>query len=153
MPFFENEGSAPRGKTLPEPVDHNLADVLNPYLQLTCTGIDDGAYRQPDQVIGVGQRIHLVEIVNTPYQPAKLVAPCSKAGDVQIPYRQHLRGSSQFGAHLGKHLRPAVEGSTQERDGAVGHLRMLIHQWMRNDGHPLGTPKFKPPRAFNDVHP
>src|SRR5260370_42497858 len=85
MPFFENEGSAPRGKTLPEPVDHNLADVLNPYLQLTCTGIDDGAYRQPDQVIGVGQRIHLVEIVNTPYQPAKLVAPCSKAGDVQIP--------------------------------------------------------------------
>jgi hypothetical protein len=45
------------------------------------------ANRQPDQIIGVGQDVSLIEIVDTPGETAFGVSPSTKIFDVQIANR------------------------------------------------------------------
>src|SRR5215467_15057832 len=49
------------------------------------------AYREADQIVGVGSRMSLVEVVHAPDQPAFGVAPGSEILHVQIADCQHAR--------------------------------------------------------------
>ena len=65
------------------------------------------ARREPYQVVGIGQRIRVIEIVDAPRKTAFRVAPGAEAVNVKIATCDNPRSVAQVGANLRPQLSPS----------------------------------------------
>jgi len=107
------------------PVEDGVTSIFQ--LDRKPFSVDDDlqARRQPDQVIGIGKRIRLIEIVHAPAKPAFGIPPCSKTIDVQIANRKNLRSTAMIGAYRWPQLSPSVEGPSEKTKRRLPHLLVL----------------------------
>src|ERR1035441_7191000 len=96
---------------------------------------------QAHEIVGVGQWVGLVEIIDTPAEAAFRISPSSKAVYMQVADGLNLRCATQFGTKCRPKLSPAVIGSPQKQERTFLHLFMLeaeVRQYHRGTAvHPV----------------
>src|ERR1039457_193549 len=102
---------------------------------------DPHAGGQAHKIVGVGQWVGLVEIIDPPAEAAFRISPSSKAIYMQVADGQNLRCTTQFGTKGRPKLSPAAKGSPQEQEHTFLHLFMLeaeVRQYHRGTAaHPV----------------
>src|SRR5262249_51383735 len=95
---------------------------------------------QAYQVVGIGQRVCLVEVVDTPAEAPLHVAPGSEAAHMQIAEGKNPWGASEVGADHRPELGPPVEGAAEEGEDVLAHLVVLFAKRSLDHGHAAPHP-------------
>ena len=91
------------------------------------------AGRQAQQIVGIGQRVGLVEIVDAPGKPAQGVVPGAEVLQMKITHRQDHRRGGNLLVQLHELLCPAVIGGAQEAERILAHRLVLVAQVAADD--------------------
>src|SRR5277367_3508582 len=110
------------------------------------------AGREPDQVVGIGQRIRVIEIVHAPRETAFRVAPGAEAVNVKVATRENLRSVAQVGANLRPQLSPSIERTAKKHEQVAAHLLVLQPQIGLDDGSATAHPTFVTAGSLQEIH-
>ena len=109
-------------------LQNNVAAIFQPHRQMAEVFDYLYACREPDQVVGIGQRIRVIEIVHAPRETAFRVAPGAEAVNVKVATCENPRSVAQIGANLGPQLSPPVERTAEKHEQVAAHLLVLQPQ-------------------------
>src|SRR5208282_16576 len=110
------------------------------------------ASREPDQVVGIGQRIGVIEVVDTPRETAFRVAPGAEAVNVKVATSEHSRSVAQVGANLRPQLSPPVERAAKKHEQVAAHLLVLQPQIGLDDRSAAAHPAFVTAGSLQEIH-
>src|SRR5215472_18163818 len=116
-----------------------------------CTG-DFDAGGQADQVIRVGQREGLVEIVDAPTQSPLGIAPGPVTVHVEIANAEYLRGVGPVSAYFRPHLCPAVVTAPEELERVFPHLGVFVAKMAADNRSASAHPGFVASGCGVNVH-
>ncbi|MGA8731576.1 MAG: hypothetical protein WB608_22650, partial [Terracidiphilus sp.] len=80
---------------------------------------------QADEIVGVGQGIGFVEIIDAPTKTALDISPSAEAVYMEITDCQNFRRMAEIGAYAGPQLSPPVECASEKSKRTFSHLFML----------------------------
>jgi len=110
---------------------NHVAGVTRLHRQMTSRNREAHAGRQADQIVGVGQPLRLIKIVDAPDQAPLTVAPGAEIFDMQVANCQHRWRLRQSGADAWPLLGPAIEGRAEKRKDRIGHLGVFVGEVVR----------------------
>jgi hypothetical protein len=93
MILFENERNPTRSKACNIATKNCLAGAGITEFEVSGFDGEICADSQADQIISIRHGIGLIEVIDSPYQPAFAVTPGSEVLDVEITHREHDRCS------------------------------------------------------------
>src|SRR5215510_396572 len=109
MLFAKYERTASESDALQIPVEDGVAGFTSADREMLGFNCQQRARRKSDEIVGVGQQMGFIEIVDAPYQPAFRIAPCSKILNVEIPDRQQSWGLGLDSTDVFPDLKPTIE--------------------------------------------
>src|ERR1039458_6943285 len=112
--FFQDDGVASLLEGLAITFQDGVTSLLGFHAEPAGVYDDLHAGGQAHKIVGVGQWVGLVEIIDTPAEAAFRISPSSKAVYMQVADGQNLRCAKQFGTKCRPKLSPAVKGSPQK---------------------------------------
>ena len=94
----------------------------------------------------------LVEIIDSPNQPALDVAPSSEIFYVEISHCKNLGSFGQVGTYFRPNLDPAIESRAQKHEHVLVHAPVLQAEVGFHDLGVPAQPLFIARGGFSDVH-
>jgi len=135
----EHDRPAALRQGVPVAGEHGIAGFVAFESQRPVVDREQRAGGQAGEVIGVGQSLALVEVVDPPHEAAFGVAPRAEVRHVQIADARQL-GTGEPRRNLADALQPAEVRRTQEHERALSHELVLAIKVLRNEFELVAEP-------------
>lgn len=131
---------------------NRIADIGSLQGEMAGLSGEVSADGQAYKVVGVGERMSFVKIVDTPDQAAFGVAPGAKIFNVEIADGEYVRCLREIGTDLRPDLCPAVVRGSQKGKDSLFHAGVLQAEIFFDQIGAEGQPFFEAVGGFDDIH-
>lgn len=152
MLFTQDKGAASVLHAVAVPGENGFASFMMLQRQVASFGCKVRADSEPNQIVGVRERIAFVEIVDAPDKPAFGITPGPEILDMQIADCQDTRGLHEVGANFRPELSPTVVRGSKKKEKFSLHTEMFQTQVFPYDVGAMSQPVFIAARGFDYVH-